>query len=432
VPHEGIADGDVTEFRDRDRDYLEWLAEHPLGYVLNIGRSGRGAAVLHRASCWTITTRAPFTGPYMKVCAMSGDDLDRWTLQRTGRISRRCQTCQPSASELASAAAPAAEPAGSAASGVVVHEEPSAPPWQAEGPRPGTAEVWLRARQYIPFERLSQDQLDARTDLRRRVRSLEASSGEILDASYAGPKPANADVENLVLYNIGGGCFQPGTRYGVRFEMALGSRRDPSSGIFGCSYRYRLISPDSELAYWRPVRTLARFTSADLGHLLKDGRTAHVWLAIHRAEVVVDEPRIAVGAPFALFLTLRYPIGRQVSASPELVKAMMDGTIAAFQAHGDGTTLSTVAERIAATTGQAPAVITPLLADDRRAVLGIVERLVFLRADSVQWNPGDHVCMAGQLAIEPTDATTWTLAGKMYELEPLQAPSTHGPTALLP
>ena len=37
---------------------------------------------------------------------------------------------------------------------------------------------------------------------RRRVRSLAAPPDEILAASYAGAKPANMDVENLLLYNI--------------------------------------------------------------------------------------------------------------------------------------------------------------------------------------------------------------------------------------
>jgi hypothetical protein len=44
---------------------------HGSGYVINIGRSGRGNATLHRASCGTITSRAPFTVSYIKVCSQS-------------------------------------------------------------------------------------------------------------------------------------------------------------------------------------------------------------------------------------------------------------------------------------------------------------------------------------------------------------------------
>lgn len=55
--------GAIEEFRDRDGDYLAWVTANGTGYVINVGRSGRGLAVLHRASCGTITSRPPFTVP---------------------------------------------------------------------------------------------------------------------------------------------------------------------------------------------------------------------------------------------------------------------------------------------------------------------------------------------------------------------------------
>ena len=51
----------AKRFQDRDAEYLNWVEEHRGGYVINIGRSGRGITRLHRASCWTITRRPPFT-----------------------------------------------------------------------------------------------------------------------------------------------------------------------------------------------------------------------------------------------------------------------------------------------------------------------------------------------------------------------------------
>lgn len=53
--------GTIEEFRDRDGDYLAWVAAHASGYVVNVGRSGHGLAMLHHASCATITSRPPFT-----------------------------------------------------------------------------------------------------------------------------------------------------------------------------------------------------------------------------------------------------------------------------------------------------------------------------------------------------------------------------------
>jgi len=89
------ASGEVMEFRDRDGDYLAWVAAHSAGYVINIGRSGHGNARLHRSSCGTITSRAPFTGSDIKVCSESLAGLDEWAFQRNGAVPQRCGICHP-------------------------------------------------------------------------------------------------------------------------------------------------------------------------------------------------------------------------------------------------------------------------------------------------------------------------------------------------
>lgn len=89
-----IADDDeVVEFRDRDDDHLAWVAAHSSGFVINIGRSGRGLAAFHRATCGTITSRPPYTRSYMKVCSQSLTALDTWALQRNGVAVSRCGIC---------------------------------------------------------------------------------------------------------------------------------------------------------------------------------------------------------------------------------------------------------------------------------------------------------------------------------------------------
>jgi hypothetical protein len=77
------------------------VAGHGSGYVLNIGRSGRGAAILHRARCGTITSRPPFTDSYMKVCSPTPGPLDAWALQRNSTPAQRCGICHPPAGSIA-------------------------------------------------------------------------------------------------------------------------------------------------------------------------------------------------------------------------------------------------------------------------------------------------------------------------------------------
>lgn len=66
-------DAGVQHFVDNDAGYLDWLAGHPGGFVINTSRRPSAAyLMLHRANCWTITRLQPkattFTGDYTKLC----------------------------------------------------------------------------------------------------------------------------------------------------------------------------------------------------------------------------------------------------------------------------------------------------------------------------------------------------------------------------
>jgi hypothetical protein len=409
----------VERFQDRDAEYLNWVEEHRGGYVINTGRSGRSITRLHRASCWTITNRPPFTGPYIKICSMSSAELDQWALSSSGTLPDRCGTCQPSAG----IATGQQDGPGKPVAQVIAKKAPESgaaagDEWEIEGPDDGLQRVRLWSSRYIPFERLTPGQHTARDALQDRIRSLTPAAGEILHATYTGYKPSGMDVENVLLYNIGGSCFRPGTRHGVRFELGHDPRPEPPSGRrFVCYYQYRLIDPYTDLSHWRPVRRLADFTGADLGLFPSAKRLEQVWLAIHGAAARAEgQPN--PGAPFSVFLTLGYPMKRPMGANPELVKALIDGTVAAFQAHGNRLSAMELAARVSAITNQPIELIAQNLLDNRRAVLGVTDELIYLRGDGVQWNPSDHQCMAGQILVQPTPSTTWTLSGQIYSVEP--------------
>lgn len=63
------------EYRNADAGYLEWLAAHADGYVINIERSHRATnARLHRARCTWIRARRSggfLTDQYLKICGES-------------------------------------------------------------------------------------------------------------------------------------------------------------------------------------------------------------------------------------------------------------------------------------------------------------------------------------------------------------------------
>ena len=90
----------VDVFRDDDRGYAAWLAVHAQGYVLNIQRSlNPSDARVHQADCRTIAGTPPsggtWTESYIKACAPSLPELDKWALAHAGSVITRCGTCQP-------------------------------------------------------------------------------------------------------------------------------------------------------------------------------------------------------------------------------------------------------------------------------------------------------------------------------------------------
>jgi hypothetical protein len=406
----------VERFQDRDAEYLNWVQEHPEAYVINIGRSGRGIARLHHASCRTITSRPPFTGPYIKVCSTSSAELDQWLLSNGGTLPGRCGTCQPSLGIAPGQQDGRTPPVTHVAKKMPGSSAVAGEEWEIEGPGDGPRQVRLWSSHYIPFERLTPGQRDARDALQQGIRSLTPTSGEILHATYSGYKPPGMDVENLLLYNIGRTCFRPGARHGVRFELGRAPWPFPASGRrFRCYYQYRLIDLDTDLSHWRPVRQLAEFADADLGLFPSSKRLEQVWLAIHGATARA-EGQPAATAPFSVFLTLDCPAGRPTLANPNLVKALIDGTVAAFQAHGNRRSARGLATRVSPTTSQPIDLMAHYLLDDRRAVLGVANELLYPRGNGVQWNPSDQLCVAGQVVIRPTSRAIWTLSGQIHSV----------------
>ncbi|MFA5607138.1 MAG: hypothetical protein WDA07_08120 [Leucobacter sp.] len=89
------------EFRDDDAGYLAWLASNPEGFVVNIARYySVSTARLHHATCRTISGEnphnGPWTGAYVKVCAVKSADAEEWAASTVRRPVRPCGTCRPS------------------------------------------------------------------------------------------------------------------------------------------------------------------------------------------------------------------------------------------------------------------------------------------------------------------------------------------------
>lgn len=399
----------ACEIRDDDARYLAWLTAHPDGYVINIARShsARDARV-HHANCRTLTTADcggnACTGVYVKVCADDLSQLEQWAIEHVSKPIASCGTCRPRGEPLGPGVPAPTESPDSAGSPAQQDDR-----YEVQGPAAGRHEVEAWADDYIRFERRPAWQEQLRNEIRARCGQLKPRADEVLHATFFGDKPANADIENLLLYNID--TFRMAERNGIRFELGA---IDSSARRFG--YRYALTSKSDPFDHWEQRQTLASFGWTDLGAFVGEKKLAQVWLALAcNAAEVTAQAAATPGAPFAIKVEIRPPVGRQ-PVTGGLVKGVVDGVVCAFQAHTDESVLPEVVARLVKDLPAAPDEIERCLLEQRRAVLGAVPKLVSPYRSGVKWDPADHLCVAGEVVTADPIDSQWAIKGEIVEL----------------
>jgi hypothetical protein len=106
------------------------------------------------------------------------------------------------------------------------------------GPTPGTPVVQVWADDYVRFGDHCAWRKSLRAAILSRCGQLEPPAGHLLHAAFFGPKRRDADVENLVLYNIG--TFPTAGRNGIRFEYGAAVPPAPDGAQYRFCYRYAL------------------------------------------------------------------------------------------------------------------------------------------------------------------------------------------------
>lgn len=401
----------AIEFRDDDESYVNWLAANPDGYVANILRShSASSARLHRSTCRTISGQNPHGGPwtaakYVKFCAKQLSELDEWAVRQLGQPIPVCKICCPRRDDGVPASTRPTEQ-------VRLPRQLSDGRYEIHGPTATSAAVEAWADDYIRFERRPAWQEQLRDEIRSNCQQFEPSDEQVLHATFFGDKRHNADVENLTLYNID--TFATAGRNGIRFEHGNPVPPAPSAGEYPFCYRYTLSPHSGSFAHWQAGRTLASFNWTDLGASTSEKKLAHVWLALSRSVATAFAPATS-DAPFAVRVQVRPPLGK-APVWGALVKGIFDGVICAFQAHTDMAVIPEVVTRLAKFLPADPEEIVEHLLDQRRAVLGIVHRLVAPYGPGVKWNPSDHLCVAGELLSAASADDRWAIRGEIVEL----------------
>ena len=277
--------------------------------------------------------------------------------------------------------------------------------WEIDGPHTDLRAVRAYVDTPLPYEPKTDEQRELRAELRKRLQRLVTGRNELLQASYFGPKPTNADVENILLYNVDDSarCFVGG-RTAVRFEWSPDALpRSPRP----CAYVYRPASERSDFTLWT-----ADVESAAKLHAELDKHPANrldAWLALRTGRVEIPGTPMD-DTPVAVSVTLHPPAGStSVSdGATRLVKPVLDALIGALQADPEAAANPIVATRLAAMVGISPERVSALLADDSRAVLGSIRHLVRPWGNTLQLTPSDERCVAGTIVIgSPSENGQW-------------------------
>lgn len=79
-----------------EREYADWIAAHPHGFVINAHKTQSGKMLWHRADCQHIQPEWAdhwVTGRTIKACSLNPGALAEWATAQ-GEALAYCQTCR--------------------------------------------------------------------------------------------------------------------------------------------------------------------------------------------------------------------------------------------------------------------------------------------------------------------------------------------------
>lgn len=274
----------------------------------------------------------------------------------------------------------------------------------------GPVELWSRSR--LPFEPKGED-LEMRGELRRALHTLQGGPGKGLRATLYSPPPPRGqvlDAENVLFYNVGTSAFVNAGTNGLAWEWRQGPFIHSERRDWIHHHRYEVAPINQPWSHFFASRSLLRWNAVECSTLSSDTKPAKLWLEFVESThwTVVDS--VQPGRPLGLRLTLEGP----VENLPGIVKPLVDGVVAALYQH-DGSDLSRIIPVLCAQTSATSARVEQALMNASKSVLGR-RRLLWPRANGVQWNPGDDACIAVAIQRQPAKDGCLRISGELVEL----------------
>lgn len=203
----------------------------------------------------------------------------------------------------------------------------------------------ITSDKYVPFSNLSIEQQYLKYLIQDEVKKLceKKEKNKILLASYQGKTPKNADIENMLLYNIGTGAFaeffsgQETQRLAFWLESPQGN---DNAYNYNNAYKYEIADPPDDndklpqkIESRFETNELADWTDIIIGKKLPERPDGyHFALRLNKDKINPCDSMGYEGA-FGLKITLTVPKANKSSHPVSVMKHLLDGVICAF--HGE-------------------------------------------------------------------------------------------------
>lgn len=374
-----------------DRELAEWI-EAGRGVIYNDFSPSLGTPRenrLHRASCQHLQRANVQVDKY---ASLDEADATAWLERQRGPEDIawfRCGSCFASSPTRTQSEIGAARRSGSNDWAVVK----SALTVTARLPRT----IGYRADKPLPTW-----MIDAKAAIRSAVSTLPLD-GRVLSATMTGPVPPGADLENLLLYNIG--ISSAALRHGVRLRRSL----DVGPGVV-----LEYTATDSSTAAGETFTPAFEFTT-----VLRPGDFASprtLWLALRPAAISAGAAQAMSGD-----VTLRVGVsGWRTAVTVDAIKAWVDAACSAMHTYAGGDLDNAVA-RVVKETGADVEHVRGLATNPNGAPLGPYPFLAPWRSIA-RLHPADDRLEAVEIAVADRDADMRIRVELNHRLSPPASP----------
>ena len=289
-------------------------------------------------------------------------------------------------------------------------------PYAIVSPQEGSRRVELWSARRLPFEPTGwMKQL--RGELQEAIRSLPVRGDDILHATYTSSEDTFVDVENVLFYNVGTGCFAGVSSLGLRFERIFAAAPKSPTVLGGPTlhhHRYEIVARSGGFHHWERGETLASWAVPSIP-LRPQSSAALAWLSMKVGGNIRTYGESNSSEAFGMTLTIHQPPGKALNLTA-VIKPLLDGVIAALHSH-DGSALEDLSNRLAGKLATSPSTVARALMDTQSAVLG-QRRLVHPFRHFVQWNSADDRLVAADIVVDRnTRERPWSMSGELYSVQ---------------